>query len=129
MKTKIIEATQNKDKGMNWGKFLLGQFDSEWEYVSHMDGRKLLSGMCGWNKDHILVFDLQTGEGGIFRHGGLAVADLHKHKIWVCPMYEPFLEWLYQQDLTDLDKLPALVELPKAPGALAGYRRKGPDVS
>jgi hypothetical protein len=43
------------------------------------------------------------------------------------PLFEPFLNWLYQQDLTDLEKLPALVEFTfeEAPPALHGYRREG----
>jgi hypothetical protein len=125
LKTKIIEATQDKETGFNWGKFLLARFDTEWEYVSQMDHRPLLRGR-GWTLDNILVVDLQTGEGCIFRPIGLASEDLRAHAVWVCPMFEPFLEWLYQQDLTDLDKLPAVVELPGVPGEMSGYRRPGP---
>lgn len=43
-------------------------------------------------------------------------------------MAEPFVEWLYQQDLTDLDALPRYVEFPDAEFALAGYRRPGKEV-
>jgi hypothetical protein len=128
LKTKIIEATQDKEQGFNWGKFLICKFDSEWEYISQMDQRPLLAGR-GWDNSHVMVIDLQTGEGSLFRQGGLARADLHKHKIWVCPMYEPFLEWLYQQDLNDLDKLPPIVVIPGVPGALSGYRRPGPEIT
>jgi hypothetical protein len=39
-------------------------------------------------------------------------------------MFEPFLTWLYAQDLSDLQALPDYVELPDAPFALAGYRRR-----
>ena len=60
---------------------------------------------------HLVVLDLQTGEGAIFMPGGLAAADLDKHGIWVCPLFEPFLAWLYKQDLSDLDALPAVVEI------------------
>lgn len=74
------------------------------------------------------VLDLQTGEGAFFRPGGYAAADLEKHRVWVCPLFEPFLEWLYRQDLTDLGQLPRLVELPDAEFAMRGYRRAGPDV-
>ena len=90
-----------------------------------MDQRPLLPSR-GWTPKHMLVLDLQTGEGSIFYPGGLAVADLEKHKVWVCPLFQPFLEWLYTRNLTDIDKLPALVELPNAPGAVYGYRRSGP---
>jgi hypothetical protein len=42
-------------------------------------------------------------------------------------MYEPFLTWLYRQDLTDLDALPDLVNLTEqeAPSAMRGHRRTG----
>jgi hypothetical protein len=84
----------------------------------------------GWGDEHIWVLDLQTGEGATFRHGGMASADLNKHRIWVCPMFEPFLAWLYQQDLHELDALPAVINLPDAPAAFHGYRRAGgPDSS
>lgn len=127
MITKIIEATNCEAGGLNWGKFLIGRFDHEWDYQSHIDtGRRLLPTM-GWSSDILLVFDLQTGEGGLFRPGGLASSDLFKHQIWVCPMYEPFLTWLYQQDLTDLQALPAVVQIADPTSALAGYRRGGPN--
>jgi hypothetical protein len=41
-------------------------------------------------------------------------------------MFEPFLEWLYAQDLSDLGALPRLVELPDAEFSFSGYRRSGP---
>ena len=44
-------------------------------------------------------------------------------------MFEPFLQWLYQQDLSDITKLPALVSFTgeeiKDHASLAGYRREG----
>ncbi len=123
MKTKIIEVTNGP---RNWGKMLVGQFDAEWEYQSVVaPGSALLSGR-GWGPGHILVLDLQTGEGSVFRHGGLASADLEKHAIWVCPMFAPFLDWLYRQDVSNLDALPPHVDLPEAEFHLSGYRRPGP---
>lgn len=126
MKTKFIEATQDAKKGFNWGKFLLMKFDSEWEYQSQIDiGRPLLRAI-GWAPNQIWVLDLQTCEGVAVSPGGSAAYDLnHRHKIWCCPMYQPFLEWLYAQDLSDLDKLPGMVELPLVEGEMAGYRRSG----
>lgn len=123
MQVKFIEVTNNDQ---NWGKFFVARFDKdEWGYQSQF-GKGSLLREVGWGPDNIIVFDLQTREGAGFRPGGLASADLDKHQVWVCPMYQPFLEWLYQQDLTDLSKLPASLNLPNAPFALAGYRRKGP---
>lgn len=119
MIVKIIEATN----GFNWGKFLLARFDSEWSYRSPIGNLPLLRGR-GWGPEHLIVFDLETGEGFILLPGGLASADLAKHDVWVCPMCEPFLEWLYRQDLRDLSKLPATVEV-EAESALRGYRRSG----
>lgn len=129
MITKFIEATQDSESGFNWGKFMIGKFSpEEWAYRSALEAanaQRLIAGR-GWSTRHFFFLDLQTGEGAIFSPGGIASADLEKHKIWVCPMAEPFLEWLYQQDLGDLDSLPPLVELPGVPAALAGYRRSGP---
>lgn len=71
------------------------------------------------------MLDLETGEGALFLPGGYASADLDKHKVWVCPLFEPFLAWLYKQDLQDLSKLPDLVDLPDAPFQWSGYRRSG----
>lgn len=122
MKTKLIEATNGPQ---NWGKFLLARFDAdEWSRRSEVDGRSLIGGR-GWTAEHILVLDLQTGEGAVFLPGGLARADLDSHKIWVCPLFGPMLEWLYKQDTTDLAALPDSVDLPDAPFAMSGYRRQG----
>lgn len=121
MKTVIIEATNAAHGGINWGKFLIGRFDTEWGYRSVIDKRPLVAGR-GWSPTDLLVLDLQTGEGTIFSPKGYAKADLDKHQIWVCPMFEPFLTWLYAQDLTNLDALPVVVHL-DAPSELAGYRR------
>lgn len=125
MFTKFIEAT-NRPNG-NWGKFMLGRFTpEEWALRSVIDPERSLINSRGWEAKHLLVTDMQTGEGAIFRPGGYAVADLNKHRIWVCPLFEPFLTWLYKQDLADFDKLPAHVNLPDAEFMYAGYRREGP---
>jgi hypothetical protein len=84
MITKIIEATNGP---LNWGKFMLGRFDeAEWSRKPKAPGcegeRPLLIGR-GWCPQHILVLDLQTGEGAVFLPGGMAAVDLHKHQIWV----------------------------------------------
>lgn len=123
MKTRLIEASN----GINWGKFLLARFDQEWGVASGILGevRQGILWSQGWTPLHLLILDLATGEGALFLPGGMAGADLKKRQVWVCPLFEPFLEWLYQQDLRDLDRLPALVDLPKAPAAFVGYRRTG----
>jgi hypothetical protein len=126
MKTVFIEATNRGENG-NWGKFMVGRFEPiEWYRGSVVTERSLLHDV-GWGPYHILVYDLQTGEGGIFKPGGDAHYDLEKHKIWVCPLFEPFLGWLYKQDLDDLNSLPRSIELPEAPFSFSGYRRKGPE--
>lgn len=128
MITKFIEATQGRERGFNWGKFMIGRFtEDEWDHRSEVDPGVSLLAAVGTNPQCVWVLDLQTHEGASFRPGGLVSADLDKHKVWVCPMFEPFLEWLYDQDLTDLDALPSLVELPDAPAAMFGYRRGGPE--
>jgi hypothetical protein len=71
-----------------------------------------------------MVTDLQTGEGAIFRPGGLASYDLDKHQLWVCVLFEDFLTWLYKQALTDLQALLRRVEL-DTESVLWGHRRLG----
>lgn len=132
VQSKFIEAiNRDGDEVGNWGKFMVGRFsEDEWQARSSLDpDHRLLPGR-GWSHRHILVWDLETGEGAIFLPFGVAAADLHKHRVWVCPMFEPFLSWLYQQDLDDLEGLPSIVELSfkDAPFAMSGYRREGPEV-
>ena len=125
MQTKIIEATNQR---VNWGKFMLGRFDHEWKQCSTISTLSTpLLREIGWDSSHLLVLDLQTGEGAIFRinPSGHAANDLRKHRIWVCPLFEPFLVWLYRQDVSDLSALPAMIDLPDAEPALWGYRRPG----
>jgi hypothetical protein len=129
MQTAIVEVTQDRAHGFNWGKFCIARFDTEWERRSalpHNSSAPLLS-QCGWGDDLLWVLDLQTGEGAYFRPGGNALADLWRHRIWVCPMFGPFLEWLYGQDLTDLSTLPAVVEIPGAVQDFRGRRYPGPE--
>ena len=139
--SKFVEATQSiKGEGFpNWGKFLLMRFTpEEWAYRSRLpvpeeiaavvpaaSTRPLLAAI-GTNRDCIWVLDLQTHEGASFKPGGLATADLNKHRIWVCPLFEPFLHYLYKLK-RPFEDCPALVELPDAEGALYGYRRAGPE--
>ena len=134
MRTKIIEAVQSKAEPGNWGKFLVGEFDEEWAHASQVDPDRVpLLRACGWwGRDRLWVLDLQTGEGAYFTPGGSAKADLDKHAVWVCPLYQPFLEWLYERHRENgghlsLDDLPDVVELPNAEFALQGYRRPGPE--
>lgn len=124
---KFIEATQDQEAGFNWGKFAVMRFSAEdWAHRSQITPEVPLLSACGWGGWHLWVLDLQTGEGVYVQPGGVASADLEKHRVWVCPMYEPFLTWLYTQDLSDLSALPDVVELPDAPAAVSGYRRPGP---
>lgn len=121
MRTKIVEATNGPQ---NWGKFMLAEFEeAEWEYRSQVDGGRLLDGR-GWAPGYLWVLDLQTGEGALFKPGGVATSDLNKHRIWVCPLFEPFLTWLYEQP--DPFEIPTHVDLADAPFAFRGYRRAGP---
>lgn len=134
MRTKIIEATN----GMNWGKFLLGVFsDDDASYRSKVDSTKLLQGRGIYDHHEIvMVTDLQTKEGALFyprREGDFDTVkhDLGKHRIWVCPMYEFFLRWLYEQPIEKIYALdlPELVNIDTKFFAFAGYRRPGPDAA
>lgn len=133
MKTKVVEVTN----GFNYGKFMVARFDEEWFLESKLEidpeialpGPRPLLSQLGWHSDHTWVLDLQTGEGALFWPVGSAHHDLMKHAVWVCPMFEPFLIWLYEQNLDDIHALPDLVEFTEeqAPSALYGYRRGGPN--
>lgn len=128
MKTHIVEVTNND---LNWGKLMVCVHDAaEMSYQSQMSPSKFgtpLLRQIGYAGDEVWVLDLQTGEGARFRPGGLAAADLDKHRVWVCPMFQPFLEWLYaNQDLIKNWTLPATVNLPHADFDFRGYRRPGP---
>lgn len=123
----FIEASNTICGGINWGKFRLTRFDrEEWTTKSELDGLPLLHSR-GWTPEHLEVFDLQTGEGALFKPGGSASHDLRKHRIWVCPLFEPFITWLWKQDVRDITKLPRFVEL-ECDGAMTGERRIGPVV-
>ena len=129
MLTKLVELTNN----INWGKFLVGRFDeAEWSYRSEIAcGARLLSHL-GWDDKHVWVLDLATGEGALFRPGGRAAADLEKHRVWVCPMFEVFLGWLYAHPecWSDLSAIPKTLVLTDeealAATSLYGRRRGGP---
>ncbi len=125
METKIIEA--HSPNG-NWGKFLLCRMEKiEWERKVELPGVDLampLLHQLGWTHEHVWVLDLATGEGALFLPGGLAKSDLDKHKVWVCPLFEPFLEWLYEKKVRLFSVLPSVVEL-EAPFEFRGYRHQG----
>src|SRR5438093_10064214 len=98
MITKFIEASHGG--GGNWGKFLVARFeDDEWQrksYVAKHDVEPepsmdmgLLSAR-GWSRHDIIVFDLETCEGAAFKPGGSATADLDKHRVLVCPLFQGF---------------------------------------
>lgn len=129
MKTKIIEANHQYE-GL-WGKFLVARFTDEWRRASEVSkGSFSLLRNLGWSNDDILVLDLAVGHGGLFNPRGFARVDLAERSIWTlndpsppdvilskedmryfCPIFPRFLEWLYQQDLTDLAALPDVVTL------------------
>jgi len=114
VRTKIIEAS-DRDK-WNYGKFMLGRFDHEWErraqVIDPLDGPSLI-GSQGWGPDHILVMDLSVGHAAVFlpRPNSMAHIDVEDTGIYFCPLFRGFMEWLYQQDLSDLNALPDHVEL------------------
>lgn len=88
----------------------------------------------GKSRRSFWLLDLQTGEGAEFyppdepAESYTAKFDIQKHRIWVCPLYEPFLAWLYAHASQVFDfTLPAHVDLPDAEFQLSGYRRPGLD--
>lgn len=129
MRTKFFEAISAQG---NWGKFMLGQFDAEeiaaQSEIPTEDGfgaGSMIQGR-GWAPGkHWFVMDLQTGEGAYFSLGGYAEYDLsEKHNIWVCPLFPPFLTWLYARYNAgeDLWELPRVVRFEDVPLRLSGDR-------
>lgn len=109
---------------------MLGRFDDEWKRRGSVDesSQPLLSRL-GWGPDHIMVMDLSVGHAAIFAPHGFPAIDVDDTGIYFCPLFRGFLEWLYQQDLSDLDALPDRVELEPvhmfrgpAPGEYRGRR-------
>jgi hypothetical protein len=131
----IVEATN----GLNYGKFLLARLDAdELRMPTAMpEGNGTPwwrhGGLRRLNPHTTLVVDLQTGEGACFTLEGSgfhAHVDLERFRVHVCPLYEPFLGWLYDRGefargRGDLTTLPRYLELPDAPAAFAGHRRPG----
>lgn len=128
MKSTFVEVTNGP---CNWGKFLVCQYTKDEIFYSSLVGNTNLLNSIGDSPDAIWILDLQTGEGARFycrsALDGSAECDLKKHKIWVCPLFEPFLQWLYQHPdhCKDVATLPGHIEILDAPFALRGYRRAG----
>src|SRR4030095_16020542 len=126
MDTRFVEVTNGTN---NWGKFAVCRFTAEeWRYRSAIDPEHPLISGRGWTPAHVLVLDLQTGEGAVFAPWGLAAGALNeKHKSWVWPLFEPFLNWLYARHQAGgtFETLPVHVDLPNAPFAMRGSRREG----
>lgn len=123
MDTRFIEVTNGSN---NWGKFSICCWDSEeWQRESNVSTHSLLR-QRGWTPKHIWVLDLETGEGACFLPGGSSTVDLdEKHRIWTCPLFPYFLEWLYAEVSAGkrIKDLPSVVDLPHAPFSLS--RRRG----
>ena len=120
MKTRLVEVTD----GAFYGKFLVGKFDeAEWRHEGEIPKESIirpvpyaLLDICGWSRDHLLVLDLETGNGTIFRPGGALDYDMEKRKMgYVCPLYRTFLGWLYEHAARtgsiDLDDIPAVLHM------------------
>jgi hypothetical protein len=127
MKVKFIEANSNN---ANWGKFMVCQYEpQERGYISPIAEDNLLRNCAATREEGVWVMDLATGEGAFFNPSrGNAKYHLNeKHKILVCILYEAFLIWLYEQDLTDIDLLPAVIDV-NVPFAFFVNRRLGKDI-
>lgn len=133
MITKLFEATHDLEGNGNYGKFLVCIPDTEWSLLTELGEEYSFRVLPanGWCREHVMVFDLATGEGAMFRprkakNPAQAVYhELNKHQIWVCPLFEPFLAWLFNYTPEEIPHLPQLVLLPEADFAFSGYRRPG----
>ncbi len=140
MDTKFVEAGHGPHGG-NWGKFMVGRYtDVELAEPARFPGceraRRLVN-LTGPGRQDIWVLDLQTGEGARFPIEFASTTDvrhqLNKHRIHICPLYEPFLAFLYgyidAHRRTWWEDLPRVVEMPAAEFRLFGRRRPGPAAS
>ncbi len=141
MQLKFVEVGHPVDKdglGGNWGKFAVGRWTvqelGEKTQFPGCEGQRIAS-LHGWGGDHVWLFDLQTGESARFYINNPVPVDvrsqLKNHQIWVCPMFEPFMVWLWSHIRLNpswWDTLPRTVELPAdTPFEVAGFRRPGPN--
>lgn len=136
MRRQFIEVSDD----MNWGKMELQQLEpSDMEVMSLVKaGAPLLTAIETQRRSsadplkQVRIWDLQTGEGAVFTpaRGEDPKAQLDQHRVWVCPLFLPFVRWLFRQDCTDITALPRLVEFPEGDVChLQGYRRGGPDIT
>ncbi len=139
MDTKFVEVGHGPSGG-NWGKFMIARYTAnellEPTQFPGCEGQRIVS-LRGSGRHHIWVMDLATGEGARFpvdlggHPGATARKHLDDHQIWVCPLFEPFIGWLYDfssaNPNTWWDELPRTIEIPEAGFAFAGFRRgEGP---
>ena len=113
MKSRIIEVEDFPP--VFWGSFLVITFDEEWErkvMVSDPETQRFsLLAAHGWTREHLLVVDLGIGRGAMFHtrvdpRSQIAAIDFHFSPFFLC-----FLDWLWAQDLSDLDALPEHIVL------------------
>ena len=118
--THLIEASDNAA----YGKFLIARLDDELHASSALPGYEgspllRLGGLRRFNENSTLIVDLQTGNAAVFfiSNGGSWEADLNRTgPIHVCPMFRPFLKWLYEQKVpvhppAAIQDLPRFVEV------------------
>lgn len=112
MRTKVIEAQE--PTRIWWGKFLVGEFGSEWTRISEVLPDTPLLQNLGWSNKHRIFVDLSVGHGVILTPHPRAspVYDLQKRGIYFCPLMLPFLEWFYLEAWDkQVEALPDLVEV------------------
>lgn len=122
MITRFVEVTD----GWMYGKFLVCRMDAEElatpsEMPDARHGERLLvhGGRRRFNDHSTLVIDLQLGTAAAWPLQGLMEAYESEH-LWhlhVCPMYRPFVRWLYEQGrwamgAGDITEIPRYLEVP-----------------
>lgn len=112
MKTKIIEV-EEANRHL-WGKFLVGQFDEEWQRRSVVDETlPPLMWRLGWTPEWLLVVDLSIGNGAMFPMKGDDGRARYKEGLYFCPMQSAFVHWLRAEWKGKLEDLPDSVVLPE----------------
>jgi hypothetical protein len=135
VKSKFLEVTNKA----NWAKLQLLQWEpSDLARPSLVQkGKVLLNAVQVRRGDAadpltaVFVRDLQTQEGCEFYPSPEAdcKTQLDMHRVWVCPLFYPFVSWLFANYQGDVTSLPDLVELADSKKQeYQGYRRPGEEM-
>lgn len=116
MQASIIEVRAGNDTAAFW---VFKPSPTDWLRFPVMQHQgcaaPLLRVISRMDRDSLIVFDLDTGRGGVFHPSESAHTTLAQSDIDVGPLFEPFVNWLlaWSRD-NGLEALPQTLELAAA---------------